>query len=60
MLNSTTQAESFDARLVEMLEWVAERDPVTAARLVAEWQEEVLLELGDTDELVMTGEPAAA
>ena len=61
MLNpAQIEAEAFDAQLVQMLEWVAERDPETAARLVVEWQAEALRELEDVDELSVTGTPAAA
>lgn len=39
------QKSGFRDRLMSLLDWVAEHDPVTAARLVAEWGEEVAREL---------------
>jgi hypothetical protein len=35
----------FREKLLAMLEWLAERDPVAAARLVAEYTEDLLAEV---------------
>lgn len=35
----------FREKLLGMLEWLAERDPVAAARLVAEYTEDLLAEV---------------
>ena len=35
----------FREKLLSMLEWLAERDPVAAARLVAEYTEDLLAEV---------------
>lgn len=41
---TSTKDKRFREKLLAMLEWVAERDPVTAAKLVAEYAEELMVE----------------
>lgn|GEM_PF-2989674 len=41
---TSTKDKRFREKLLAMLEWVAERDPVTAAKLVAEYAEELMTE----------------
>ena len=47
--SNNTKDKRFREQLLVMLEWVAERDPVAAARLVAEYTEELFTELASGD-----------
>lgn len=43
-VDTPAQAQ-FKDKLLKLLDWVSERDPMAAARLVGEWSEDVAREL---------------
>lgn len=46
-----SQDKGFRDRLIALLDWVAEHDPLAAARLLAEYTDDLVEELGPSEAL---------